>query len=69
MHHIQTVSTIRGFFLAMALNPDVLRKAQEEINTIVGSQRLPSIVDKTRLPYINALILELFRWIIVAPNG
>lgn len=64
-----TVSTIRSFFLAMALNPDVFRKAREEIDAVVGTQRLPSISDKFRLPYINALICELFRWAVVAPNG
>jgi hypothetical protein len=53
----------------MALHPTVFKKAQEEINAVVGTQRLPSILDKANLPYLNALILELFRWIVVAPNG
>lgn len=64
-----TLSTIRGFFLAMAINPAVLKKAQEEIDAVVGTQRLPLISDRTHLPYVNALILELFRWIVVAPYG
>lgn len=64
-----TVSTIRGFYLAMALNPAVLKKAQEELDAIVGAQRLPSILDRTRLPYVNALILEVHRWNVVMPYG
>jgi cytochrome P450 len=66
---MQTVSTVRGFFLAMALYPDVFKKAQEEIDSVVGSQRLPTISDRSHLPYVNSLIIELFRWMVVAPNG
>jgi cytochrome P450 len=67
--YMQTVSIIRGFFLAMALYPEVLKKAQEEIDSVVGSQRLPTISDRSHLPYINSLIMELFRWMVAVPNG
>jgi cytochrome P450 len=66
---MQTASALRGFFLAMALNPSVFRKSQEEIDSIVGAERLPSISDRVHLPYTDALILELLRWNVVAPNG
>lgn len=45
----------------MALHPDVLRKAQDEIDQVVGVERLPSIADQHQLPYIEALIKELHR--------
>lgn len=64
-----TASILRGFFLAMTLNPTVFRRAQDEIDAVVGTQRLSSILDRADLPYVNALILELFRWNVVVLNG
>lgn len=37
---------------------------------MIGSDnRLPGFDDKPNLPYINALIKEVFRWGVVAPTG
>lgn len=41
--------------LAMALYPDVMRKAQHEINTVVGGGRLPTFADAPNLPYLRAM--------------
>ncbi|OCH91450.1 cytochrome P450 [Obba rivulosa] len=57
-----TVSTMLTFFLAMVLYPDVQRKAQLELEAVVGSTRLPDFSDKEDLPYINALCMECLRW-------
>lgn len=64
-----TVSVIQGFFLIMALNPSALKAAQEEIDAVIGTQRLPSISDRMHLPYTNALICELYRWNVPAPTA
>ncbi|KAF8817026.1 cytochrome P450 [Phlegmacium glaucopus] len=64
-----TVSAIHAFFLAMTLYPDVARKAQEELDAVVGQDRLPSFSDRESLPYINALVLEVLRWHSVTPTG
>ncbi|KAG6902463.1 hypothetical protein C0995_016325 [Termitomyces sp. Mi166 len=64
-----TVSAIYSFFLAMALNPDVMKKAQAEIDSVVGHDRLPTLEDRPYLPYIDALTKEVFRWNVVAPLG
>ena len=53
----------------MILNPDVMRKAQAEIDAVVGQDRLPSFADRQSLPYINALVLEVMRWHSVTPTG
>ena len=53
----------------MILFPDVARKAQAEIDAVVGEDRLPSFSDRERLPYINALVLEVMRWHSVTPTG
>lgn len=53
----------------MILYPDVARKAQAEIDAVVGQDRLPSFDDRERLPYINAVVLEVIRWHSVVPTG
>ena len=65
-----TMATIRCFFLAMSVSPDVQRKAQEEIDRILpGTSRLPSLEDRETLPYVNALVKETFRWHAIVPMG
>jgi len=64
-----TVASIHAFFLAMVLHPDVVKKAQAEIDAVVGLDRLPSFADRERLPYINALVLEVMRWYSVTPTS
>ncbi|KAF9268235.1 cytochrome P450 [Marasmius fiardii PR-910] len=62
-----TVSSIYSFFLAMTLYPEVLKKAQAEIDLVTKNERLPGIEDRSRLPYIDALVKEVFRWNSVVP--
>jgi len=66
---MQTVSAIYALFLAMLLYPDVLLKAQQELDAVVGNDRLPSFTDREDLPYTNALALEVIRWHNVGPIG
>lgn len=47
--------------MAMLHYPDVMRKAQAEIDNVVGSNRIPEFEDATSLPYIGALIREALR--------
>ena len=58
-----------SFFLAMQLYPEVQRKAQAEIDAVIGHDRLPTFQDRDRLPYVNNLCLELLRWMPVGPLG
>ena len=53
----------------MLLYPEVQRKAQAEIDAVVGSSRLPDFSDRPQLPYISAILKEVFRWHAVAPQG
>ncbi|KAI0824640.1 cytochrome P450 [Trametes gibbosa] len=64
-----TVAVLSTFFLAMSCFPEAQRKAQAEIDAVIGNDRLPTIEDRERLPYLNALVLEVLRWIPVAPIG
>ncbi|KAG6328298.1 hypothetical protein ID866_10791 [Astraeus odoratus] len=57
-----TLSAILVFFLAMMLYSEVQTKAQEEIDRVVGYDRLPDFSDRENLPYIGAIVLETLRW-------
>ena len=58
-----------AFFVAMVLYPDVQKRAQLELDAVVGADRLPDFSDRPSLPYLNALVKELLRWHVVAPIG
>ncbi|KAF9531077.1 cytochrome P450 [Crepidotus variabilis] len=64
-----TVSAIYAFFLAMVLHPGVQKKAQAELDSVVGNGRLPSFSDRDSLPYLSAVASEVLRWHAVTPTG
>ncbi|KAH9962375.1 cytochrome P450 [Russula dissimulans] len=64
-----TVSALYTFYLVMTLFPDVQQKAQEEIDRVIGSARLPTLADRDSLPYVSALHSEIYRWRPVGPIG
>ncbi|KAI0069232.1 cytochrome P450 [Artomyces pyxidatus] len=64
-----TVSTVYTFYLAMTLFPELQRKAQKDIDDVVGNDRLPSFADRANLPYVEALYREVLRWRPAAPLG
>ncbi|KAH9951705.1 cytochrome P450 [Amylocystis lapponica] len=64
-----TYTTILTGIMAMALHPDKQRKAQKEIDNVIGSGRLPVIQDRDSLPYVNAVIKEVMRWHPALPLG
>ncbi|KAK7694991.1 hypothetical protein QCA50_002179 [Cerrena zonata] len=51
----------------MVQHPEILKKAQAEVDRVVGTHRLPDMHDKTSLPYIEAIIQECLRWQPVLP--
>ena len=59
--------TLTVFLLCMLLHPEVQEKAQAQLDSVIGSDRLPEFDDKTSLPYIEAIVLESLRWHPVAP--
>jgi cytochrome P450 len=60
---------MESFFLMMTLHPDVQRRAQAEIDRVIGKERLPTIDDKNALPFTMGLIKEVMRCAPVAPTG
>ena len=57
------------FVAAMALFPEVQQRAQAELASVIGPERLPTIQDRELLPYVTALMTEVFRWKPVVPLG
>lgn len=55
--------------LAATLFPDKIKKAQDEINMVVGRDRLPLFSDRDNLPFVRAFCREVMRWRTVAPIG
>ena len=65
----ETVSSMHSLFLALVLYPHVQRRAQTELDIVIGRDRMPTFDDRARLPYIEAICKELMRWQMVAPLG
>ena len=53
----------------MTLYPDVQAKAHEETDRVIGMDRLPRLLNREELPYIEAVVKEVFRWNPVLPLG
>jgi len=51
------------------IHPEAQRKAQAEIDRIIGNDRFPTLADMSNLPYTEALVKEVFRWNLVTPLG
>ncbi|KAL1757776.1 cytochrome P450, partial [Schizophyllum commune] len=64
-----TTWTMFAFFKLMAAHPDIQRRAQAEIDSVLGAERLPVIGDMDRLPYTYTCCLETMRYHVVAPFG
>ncbi|KZW01755.1 cytochrome P450 [Exidia glandulosa HHB12029] len=64
-----TVSVVQSFIYSMVLNQEDQRLAQAEIDRVVGQDRLPEYSDKESLPYVNAVILEVYRLYPSVPLG
>lgn len=55
--------------LSMTLYPDAVRLAQAHIDSVVGRERMPTFGDRSKLPYIDAIVKEVLRWRPVGPIG
>jgi cytochrome P450 len=64
-----TFASLTTFILAMIFHPHVMRKAQAEIDRVVGNGRLPTFKDRHLLPYVEAVLMETMRWKPALPLG
>ena len=61
--HLKTGIVTEVFFMMMARHPEVAAKAQEEIDRVIGKERLPTLADRASLPYMEYLIKEIYRFV------
>ncbi|KAF8510589.1 cytochrome P450 [Gautieria morchelliformis] len=64
-----TYAAMVTFVLAMVLYPEVQKRAQAELDSVVGMSRLPVFEDRDSLPYVTALCKEVHRWHPALPLG
>ncbi|CAL1290557.1 unnamed protein product [Larinioides sclopetarius] len=53
--------TLCSLLTETAKHPQEQKKVQEEIDSVIGRERLPSMLDRPILPYLEAFIQELIR--------
>ncbi|KAG5778077.1 hypothetical protein H9Q73_008268 [Fusarium xylarioides] len=64
-----TWATCVIFILNMVLHPEIQEKAQQELDAVIGSDRLPDFSDRPALVYIEHIVQEIYRWAPLAPLG
>ncbi|XP_057633423.1 cytochrome P450 2C26-like isoform X3 [Chionomys nivalis] len=62
-------TTMKFALLLLLKHPHVTAKVQEEIECVVGRQRSPCLQDRKQMPYTDAVIHEVQRFIDIAPNN
>ncbi len=53
----------------MLMYPEVQQRAQAELDKVVGRSRLPEFNDEASLPYISAIVKEVFRFVVLEPRA
>src|SRR5579863_5138307 len=65
----QTVAALMSLLVAVLLSPDIQKKAQDQLDSVTGRERLPTFEDRPKLPFIDAICKETLRWHPVTPLG
>ncbi|XP_014413279.1 cytochrome P450 2C23-like isoform X2 [Camelus ferus] len=64
-----TASTMRYGMLLLMKHPEVQAKVHEEIDRVIGRNQRPSMMDKMKLPYTEAVVHEIQRYITLVPSN
>ncbi|XP_029425498.1 cytochrome P450 2C23-like [Nannospalax galili] len=64
-----TSTTLRYALLLLMKHPEVEAKVHEELDRVIGRHQPPSMQDKMKLPYIDAVLHEIQRYISLLPSS
>ncbi|KAI0023851.1 putative cytochrome P450 [Xylariomycetidae sp. FL0641] len=68
---LDTSTHTLGWFIVACITcgDGFVKKAREDLDRVVGRERLPAFEDRDRLAYIDAIVLETMRWRPVVIGG
>jgi len=64
-----SATTLTWAIILLSLNQDIQYKIHREIDNIIGSETLPRMDDRKKLPFTEASILEIQRLADIVPLG
>ncbi|KAI0082001.1 cytochrome P450 [Panus rudis PR-1116 ss-1] len=64
-----TAVYLQMFVLCMIAHPEIQRRAQKEIDSVIGKDRTPVFDDINDLPYVRAIIDEVHRFRPITPTA
>ena len=64
-----TAGQLEWWLLAMVAFPEAQKRAQAELDAVIGHARAPRVADREQMPYVDALSREVTRWRVGIPTG
>ncbi|XP_071975281.1 vitamin D 25-hydroxylase isoform X2 [Engystomops pustulosus] len=64
-----TTNALRWAVLYMALYPNIQAQVQKEVDLVVGQNRIPTLEERSSMPYTEAVLHEVLRFCNIAPLG